>query len=463
MNKILTLVASASLAGFLSAQSTIGWRPTNLTGPAPRENLALAWCPVTQQVLGFGGDAFPLGGFVNDTWAWNGQWWQPLTPAGALPSGRGGHVLSTDMLRRRIVTFGGIGQGGGCNNETWEWDGSQWLQQTPANGPSARALYAMAYGRGSTYLFGGTPNGNVAGPHHIDTWRWNGIAWTQVTTSGPTAGLGPAMAWDPVSGVFVLFGGNVSGPSATESDETWLFDGATWTQDTRSPRPPARRYHQLTYDHGNGVVVLHGGIRGGGTVFSDTWTYTVAGGWVQATTPTMPARFVFGMAHDPLRNQLVLSGGNNLAAPYLGDTWVSTGATAVPFGAGCSNGPIAPALTVTAPVFGSVFSMTATGLVPDGVSLLVLGFGETCLGGYPLPFALNTVGAPNDCRLLVADDSLFWSVADGTGQSVTQFSVPPSTALPGIRFGVQCATLDQSLPNVIPLLMSNGVRAKVGF
>lgn len=104
--KILTLVTGTLLVVPLASQSNIGWRPTNLTGPAPRENLALAWCPMTQQILGFGGDAAPLGGFVNDTWSWNGQWWQQLTPGGSLPSGRGGHVLSTDVLRRRIVMLG---------------------------------------------------------------------------------------------------------------------------------------------------------------------------------------------------------------------------------------------------------------------------------------------------------------------------------------------------------------------
>lgn len=257
-------------------------------------------------------------------------------------------------------TFDGINEGGNFNNETWEWGDSQWLQQAPATSPSARALYAMAYGLGSTYLFGGTPDGSGAGPHHTDTWRLNGITWTQVTTSGPTAGLGPAMAFDPVSGLFVLFGGNVSGPSVSETNRTWLFNGSTWTEDARTQRPPARRFHQLTYDYGNSVVVLHGGIAGGGTVFSDTWTYTVAGGWVQAITPSMPSRFVFGMAHDPVRNQLVISGGNNLAAPYLGDTWASSGATAVPFGSGCSNGSIAPALTANAPVYNSLFTASAT-------------------------------------------------------------------------------------------------------
>ncbi|MEQ1632588.1 MAG: kelch repeat-containing protein, partial [Planctomycetota bacterium] len=386
MKQLLTLFTAAVCGSTLPAQ--ISWAPTNLAGPAPRENHSLAWCPVTQQVLGFGGDSFALG-FVNDTTTWNGQSWATLTPAGAVPSGRGGHVLSTDLLRRRIVLFGGINQGGSCNDETWEWNGSQWLQQTPATRPSARSLGAMAYGLGATYMFGGTPNGNSAGPHHTETWRWNGLTWTQLAATGPTAGLGPAMVFDPVSGRFVLFGGNVSGPSGTEVNDTWLFDGATWTQDMRTPRPPARRYHQLTYDAGNEVVVLHGGIATASQVFSDTWTYKVDGGWVQAITPSMPARFVFGMAHDPIRDQLVIFGGNDLVAPFRGDSWVAPGASAIPFGAGCANGSIAPTLTATAPVYTSTMSVTSGGGVPNGVSLLVLGFGNTCLGGQPLPFRLN--------------------------------------------------------------------------
>ena len=459
MKHVLALFTAAVCGSTLPAQ--ISWRPTDLAGPAPRELYGLTWCPVTQRLLGFGGAL--TSGFANDTYAWDGQTWQTLSPAGSIPSPRTAQNFATNLLSRRVVMFGGINPGGSCNDETWEWDGTQWLPQTPANPPSARCLGAMAYGLGETYLFGGTPNGNSNGPHHTDTWRWNGLTWTPLAATGPTAGLGPAMVFDPVSGLFVLFGGNVSGSANAEVDRTWWFNGSTWQEDTRTPRPTARRYHQMVYDAGNQVVVLHGGISSSATVLNDTWTYTVDGGWVQAVTPPMPARFLFGMAHDPVRDQVVFFGGNDLTPPMRGDSWISPGASAIPFGAGCANGSIAPTLTATAPVYNSTMSVTAGGGVPNGVSLLVLGFGSTCLGGQPLPFRLNTVGAPNGCSLLVSDDAVLWSVADGAGQSVTQFSVPPSSALPGIRFGLQGATLDTSLPTAIPLLMSNGIRAKVGF
>ena len=48
----------------------------------------------------------------------------------------------------QLVLFGGYRQGGGFLNDTWVWDGTNWAQTTPANpsdSPTARYVSAMAY------------------------------------------------------------------------------------------------------------------------------------------------------------------------------------------------------------------------------------------------------------------------------------------------------------------------------
>ena len=64
--------------------------------------------------------------------------------------------MAYDSQRGRVVLFGGYGDSGGLA-DTWEWDGSTWVERTPATSPPARSGHAMAYDsqRGRVVLFGG--------------------------------------------------------------------------------------------------------------------------------------------------------------------------------------------------------------------------------------------------------------------------------------------------------------------
>src|SRR2546430_356334 len=109
-----------------------------------------------------------------------------------------------DSARDLAVLFGGMN-----NNtllgDTWTWDGTDWIQHTPAHAPSAP--YGMGIGdaaRGRVVLFGGINNVTSLG----DTWTWDGTDWaipypaniTLVPSSGPPgtvvrikgSGFGPA-------------------------------------------------------------------------------------------------------------------------------------------------------------------------------------------------------------------------------------------------------------------------------
>ena len=68
-------------------------------------------------------------------------------------------------------------------------------------------------------LFGGT-----AGPPSAlnDTWNWNGTSWTQQQTStDPPARWAAAMTFDPYLKGLILFGGELSGDPF--ANDTWLF------------------------------------------------------------------------------------------------------------------------------------------------------------------------------------------------------------------------------------------------
>jgi hypothetical protein len=91
--------------------------------------------------------------------------------------------------------FGGIGPG--YIDDTWEYDGVDWTQVTTASSPSARCYHAMVYDivRGKVVLFGGHD-----GNYRNDTWEYDGGTPVIATATTYGAGCGiPALDFSPTS------------------------------------------------------------------------------------------------------------------------------------------------------------------------------------------------------------------------------------------------------------------------
>src|SRR5687767_15007505 len=102
--------------------------------------------------------------------------------------------------------------------------GATWVRRDIAL-PDPRSQFATAYDslRGVTVLFGGLFPGVVRSD---ETWEWDGTTWTRRSpVSSPAARAGHAMAFDAARGRVVLFGGQ-SAVGVTR--ETWEWDGITW-------------------------------------------------------------------------------------------------------------------------------------------------------------------------------------------------------------------------------------------
>jgi parallel beta-helix repeat protein len=94
------------------------------------------------------------------------------------------------------------------------------------NGPGVREGHGMVYdsGRGVAVLFGGSPGSWQA---YADTWEWDGSSWLQKGSGTPSPRLDPAMAYDVARRKTVLYGGwNWTSSFA----DTWEWDGSMWTQ-----------------------------------------------------------------------------------------------------------------------------------------------------------------------------------------------------------------------------------------
>ena len=134
-----------------------------------------------------------------------------------------------------------------------------WHEVTPVLSPPERGYAAMAY-NGATQrcvLFGGQVVGS--GPVFGDTWVWDGATWTDVTPAiSPPARAFAGMAYDPVGMRVILFGGRLS--NGNTFNDTWAWDGTNWTQLSPANPPPARFGMPLAYDPVRQVIVGFGGF-----------------------------------------------------------------------------------------------------------------------------------------------------------------------------------------------------------
>ncbi|MCR9248002.1 MAG: kelch motif-containing protein [bacterium] len=132
--------------------------------------------------------------------------------------------------------------------------------------------------------------------------------WLPIPTStSPTPRSGHAMAYDPIRDEIVLFGG------ATQFvvDDTWIFDGASWTQRSPATVPLARTEHALVFVPNTGTTLMYGGRDTNSPVgfLDDTWEWNGTDWSRRMPANTPPARAGHGLAWSSNRNRAVLFGG----------------------------------------------------------------------------------------------------------------------------------------------------------
>ena len=155
----------------------------------------------------------------------------------------------------------------------------------------------------------------------------------------PPARAFAAAAYDEASHQVVLFGG--IGANGAALDDTWTWNGATWTQQHPATSPPAREFAAMTYDPNAHDVVLVGGrsihdapltvcsgsITAGGpnatpgvarppascqasppNLFSDTWVWDGNTWRLDGAAPTVLLGAPPALGTDPTSRQVVMLG-----------------------------------------------------------------------------------------------------------------------------------------------------------
>ena len=202
----------------------------------------------------------------------------------------------------------------------------EWIKPSLVGLPPARCCAPMVYdpAMGATLLFGGSTYSTTFG----DTWSFSkATGWKQLAAAvSPPPLAGAAMAYDPKTETVVLFGGSKGGGS--NSNETWTWDGMTWTQQFPPVSPPARGWNAtsgMVFDSKLGKVVLFGGYTDQFVIMNDTWEWDGASKtWTEKFPVHSPSPRTATLAYDEATNQVVFFGGWTNGVAY-GDTWTYNG------------------------------------------------------------------------------------------------------------------------------------------
>lgn len=329
--------------------------------PSARTDATLVYDPDREVLVLYGGRLRPSNEVTNETWEWDGVSWSVGPPC---PDTHVDHAASYDATREAMVVSGGSPN----PTKVWAYDGSSWLDITPASDTVSHSLSNQVYdpqrgqillfADGSTYgltdagwrpltgtpsppprfqgemaydplreevvLFGGTRD--IAGN---ETWAWDGDRWRLAHAGGasaPPPRTAASLAWDSARQQMLLFGG-YQNPPARESNDTWVWNGTTWTQRFPTNVPSRRHTHAMADDAGRGVLVMFGGTGPGNLTTDETWEWNGTNWTQRHPTPTPGARDLHMMGYDPVRGEVVMFGGGGPTIPRFNQTWLWDGAS----------------------------------------------------------------------------------------------------------------------------------------
>ena len=248
------------------------------------------------------------------------------------PSPRWLAAMTFDPVDNYVLLFGG-GQTNTYGaivadfDDTWSFANGTWTEIYTSSAPSGRYAAGLAWDQTDGYavLFGGTQNGSAC---YNDTWTYVSGTWsnlTGTTNQTPIARWRMGMTWDAGDGYVLMFGGSDVSATTSGYNDTWSFLHGTWTQLNPSGSPPTRYRTTMVYDSADGYAVIFGGCQTYSTNCPNagTWTYHNLS-WTQLSPASHPAARVYmTMVYDIDYAHVVLFGGSSSAAAPTPDrdTW----------------------------------------------------------------------------------------------------------------------------------------------
>lgn len=402
--------------------------------PVARGGACVAWDPVRSKLVVFGGDTGtgPVGGpvvpvtLLGDTWEWDPTTnaWTDVTPVSGSPSPRRFASMAFDPTLGGMLLFGGdvnTAAGSPPSGETWVFLSGAWAQLLPATTPPARRLHNLVTRTApynDVFLCGGDDYSASPDIRHLDTWRWNGSDWVNLTNPVFPGGTFPhgttanQAVYDPIRQKIVLQGGQ--GISTINAPETTSLYGTTWSG---SPSTWCSEFDCTT----------------------NTWS--LFGGALFSTNDPVigrTSRYFAGFLAST--GKVYKAGGQNSSG--TGTVFGTCQYQATPVASTSATAPLCTGagglMTLTAdnlPWLGANFVMQATGMAAASYNLGYAGFATTSI---PINSVLPQ-GIPG-CLVLQTLDLEFFV---GIGASATwTIGVPSDNALAGLVAHMQYASAE---------------------
>jgi len=285
----------------------VGWVLLHPTGnPPPLAHSGFAYNTQSNEAVVFGG--ITKDKWSNETWIWDGNWHK--ADSATKPPAREKVGMAYDESRNVMVIFGGM-MNKDIFDDTWEWDGKNWKLINPIHKPTARCCHAMAYDsiQKRVLLYGGW--NQSTGEFFNDTWEWDGKDWIELPSGeAPLTAAHTLVNFSSMGKVFA---------TPIGVNNTWEWDGNAWHQINSHPSPP-RADGRNAYDSKYGRVIFFGGIKDGKLFLNDTWIFNGQEWNLLNITAQPPARYAPIMFYDVKRQSVILYGGAG-SGGVVNDTW----------------------------------------------------------------------------------------------------------------------------------------------
>jgi len=241
------------------------------------------------------------------------------------PGARLGAAMAWDQKDAYLLMFGGARYGPSGNvpyDDTWAWTGHGWRQLKPAASPPGRTFGAMAFDPGTqrVLLFGG--GAANSDPSRNDTWAWDGTTWTELRPADAPPSAGEAkMVYEPDMAGLVLV--SQAAPGDAGHVTTWTWTGNNWKELNPSTSVTRRFGFGLAHVNDVGLVLVGGYVTlGPDGQRNDVWLFK-DGGWALHNQGTSPVAGSCVVAYDAARRVLVLfSFGVDETWTWDGSNWV---------------------------------------------------------------------------------------------------------------------------------------------
>ena len=161
--------------------------------------------------------------------------WSDVTPGGAAPRARVGHIAVWDTSSAAMLICCGQGDTGVYSaytdmydsryNDLWSYSGGAWTELIESGSFTQRLDGAAVWDAATRSILGfGGQYWNVTNIYLDSIFLYSNStnSWTEYTEVGPTARFDHALAWNPTARELYMFGGWMH---SSLGDELWLLAG----------------------------------------------------------------------------------------------------------------------------------------------------------------------------------------------------------------------------------------------